>query len=258
MEAHTIIKLMKHFGIEPRRSGEAVKVQWLHNDDRRRKQSQWLKEQIKKWKEKGWHPRLGKTKENDPSARKQAEKLKIVTSARRPEVREKMTIAQIRRYAQNPLEHPNAKAQPSKYEKALIDFLQGAGFKVVFNYRIGRFWVDIYIPDLALGIECIGNNRLPLAWQRHCAIVAQGIRVIYLLNTFIQRGNFSELYKYISNPQFVGSFPARYSQETMIWGRRIRNPFRDYPQEFSIILRSVNGCYQTILTAPSNYKISNL
>jgi very-short-patch-repair endonuclease len=225
---------MKHYGIEPRHGGEAVKTQWICNDMRRKQASELLSQINRKLAKEGRHVRQGINKQNSELIRKIADKLKNTTSAKRPEVREKFSATKVFQYAVNPASHPNARMKLTDCKKLMYEFLKESGFRFVFNYRLGRYWINFFLPDIKLGIECRANGRFPLSWQRHSILTSAGLRMYYINNRVIKTWDFSELHKYISGLYSISALPAVNAQDTVIWGHRSLKPFAGQPDNLTI------------------------
>lgn len=256
MGSHTVIKLMKHFNIKPRDLSEAVKTQWIGDNDRRDKTSKIMSDTVKRMNNSGISPRLGKTKETSEKVRNASEKLKLSTSARRPEVRKKMSQAKILAYNNNPLQHPNANVMPTECEKTVINSLKENGIETIHNFRIGRYWIDIFIPDMNLGIECTGSSTRAYSWKRHKAITDTGATIIYIENRQIKRGNLWDLHKYVTNFKSIRSRPSFKSQDTVVWGHRILEPFASQPDNVTVVRTDMGKCYKLIISAATNNGIT--
>lgn len=253
----TVMRLMKWFGIEPRHGSDAVKTQWIGSDERRKISSETMRKTALKQSAEGRHPRLGKTKDTDEGVRRTAEKLRISTSARRPEVRAKMAETRRAGYRNNPGAHPNAKAAPTKREQTMLDTLKQWGFEAIHNYHAPPYWIDAFIPSLNVGIECFSKSRCKtMEWERHTSLTARGIRLLYVFNGNIDRGNLSDLHQYLTNLKVLGSNPSAQCQEAVIWGSRDFNLFRDYPDEVFVKRSLVGRSYRLDITTPSNHAVT--
>lgn len=256
LNERTVMRLMKWFGVEPRRGSDAVKTQWINNDERRKISAETMRKTAVKQSAEGRHNRLGKTKETDEGVMRAAEKLKDSSSARRPEVRAKMAFAKITEYQKNPGAHPNAKAAPTKREQMMIDTLKQWGMDAIHNHHAPPYWIDAFIPDLNVGIECFSKSRCrTMAWERHAVLTARGIRLLYVSNGTIDRGGLEDLHQYLSNLKIIGSNPSAQCQESVIWGSRDIDLFRNYPDDVSVKRSLVGRCYRLDITTPADHAV---
>lgn len=254
----TVIRLMKWFGVTPRDSHERAMIQWAGNDARRKKAAEVLRKTVLQKSAEGRHPRQGKTKETDEGTRRAAEKLKVCSSAFRPEVRAKIAAANRARHQQDPSAHINARTPPTRIEALLLEKLADWGFNAVHNRSFFPYWIDIFIPALNVGIECFGSGRLNHSeWTRHAELCARGVKMLYVANRVIDAGNLGDLHQNLSNAKVIGANPPSQSQETVIWGCRNFSLFSSYPDNLTIKRTYLGGLYRLDISTPSNHLIPN-
>lgn len=251
INVRTLMRLFRFYKIEPRKGSEAVKTQWIKNLERRKKASEFMKKFAKELAKKGKHGRLGKTKENSESIRQMAIKLSEISSASRQEVREKMSVARKFLHTIKPERHIQSKFSPTNYKLIIIEHLRNLGYDILINYNIPPYWINIIIPKLKLGIYCVANGRFPLSWDRHIHITDRGIRLIYITNSFIGRGNFSDIDNYIRELEIFGSYPPSKCKETVVWGRRNGTIFRGNLNQVTIEFVSMNKINKAIIKTTS-------
>jgi hypothetical protein len=163
------------------------------------------------------HPRLGKTKDVDEGTRRTSEKLKTASSFFDPRVKQQCIDSRKAIFRANPSRHPNSSVKPTKREALMLDRLRSQGWGCDFSFYVPHYWIDIKIDGMPLGIECFRQGR-KIDWTRHQEICSQGIFLIYVGNNFIDGGDLSNLYEYISNFQVSSFDPSSQCQETVILG----------------------------------------
>lgn len=250
----TVMRLMKWYSVIPRDPHESVALQWVGNDARRKQASDILRKTALHQAATGAHNRLGKTKDNDAGVASCARKLKANTSARRPEVREKMANTRYAMHKTDPTTHINSRAKPTAVEQMMLYVVKEWGFDAVHNYSAFPYWVDVFIPELKVGIECFHSARLRSgAWTRHAELSARGIRMLYVANRVIESGNLADLHQYITNIQVIGTNPPAQCQETVVWGCRGITLFTGYPDNITFKRTYLGGFYRLdIATSPDN------
>lgn len=253
LNTRTLMRLLRHFGIKPRKGGDAVRAQWVHAPEERRiKTSKAMKRMVTRMNREGRHPRLGKTKETDPGTHRTAEKLRKSTSARRPEVKVKAAVSHRLFIRRNPAEHATSKLPPTRAESLMLDHVRSLGFKAIHNHiahtDLGPKWLNVFIPRLNLAIGCESYGRFPLDWRRHAAVSVLGIRQVFITNRRIRRGQWEGLDQYIACLKSVRPHPTAHGQNTVIWGRRNTASFEHQPDEVAVEAVSVNGCHELIVT----------
>lgn len=236
-----LIKLMKHYGVEPRKGGEAIKVQWIGNTERRLAAAAKLGEISRDLVAQGRHARLGLNKHNSESIRQMALKSKQTTSFHDPAVVRKCVSTRIQRHLENPATHPNAKALPSKREQIMLDHFTALGYKTEFSYYLPPYWLDVYLPELGIGIECV-NSKRP-AWARHEAITQQGAHMLYVLNDFIDQGDFRQVDEYVTNFKTLSMHSAFRHEDAMVWGSKYVFFFPDQPDNVLIEVIRMENLY---------------
>jgi hypothetical protein len=253
LNTRTLMRLLEHFQITPRKGGDAVRAQWVHApEERRHATSKRMRCMVREMLRQGKHPRLGKTKETDRGARTTSEKLKHATSARRPEVRERNAAAHRLVVRRDPQAHATTKRSPTLAEAMMLTHLHRLGLKPIYNHivltSVGPKWINVYVPRLNLGIECEHQSRFPLDWERHCVVSALGIRVVYITNKRIMRERFGGLDEYISRLQAIRPHPTAHGQNTVIWGRIDPAVFKDQPDQVAVETVAVDGGHTLLLT----------
>lgn len=226
-------KLMKEYGFDYRKGSEAVKLQWVDNKQRKIKTSNKLKE-VRKWS----NPALGCSR---PDA---SERMKVNNPMFDISIREKANKKTIETYNENPKRRNMYHNKLTEREQIIFDFLQSNGIKCIGNELVNGRFIDIYLPDFNIGIEC-QNKVSNVVYDRHKQICQNNTRIIYCTNNFIKKRNFNILYKYIINGQIFGSLPPIKGEETVIFGRRNGFFFDiDLPQ---FTIKSINVDSQNIL-----------
>jgi len=76
------------------------------------------------------------------------------------ELKQRLSEIHKKRFKDNPEKHPNRilakKGYKTSIEKEVEGFIKRLGFEYEFQYSIGRLFVDFFIPELNLIIECDG------------------------------------------------------------------------------------------------------
>lgn len=149
----TVPALLDYLHITRRSRPEALKLKWSQDPERHKRMSELMQRE---------------------------------TSARRPEVREKMNATRIAQHRKNPSSHPNAKVAMSKYETVFADVLKSAGIRYAFNASFPPYWVDFHLPDYNIGIECYRDRGDGMDYKRHSIIEMQGITLYYLPTSYLR------------------------------------------------------------------------
>lgn len=217
----TVPDLLRQFNIPIRTYSENVKLQWVDNDQRKKDTGQRLRQNVSKVN----HPNLGKTKETCKRLKESSERMKLFNPSFDESVRIKMVTAKIKAYSENKLNHPNAKAEPTFCEAKMIGYIKSLGFDCLFNYNVGGFWIDVFIPILNIGIECFGANRLPFDYKRHDFITSKNITILYVANYVIKKSKLTVINEYIKNIQILRLNPSFSCKNTMIFGAKNLKPF---------------------------------
>lgn len=210
INTRTLMRLFRDFGFEPRKGSEAIKTQWIGNEERRKYAAKKLSETRKLHP----HPCLGISR---PDA---SERMKANNPMFNLEIRNKANQKTIDTYNKEPQRMGQFHKKLTPYEQSVFDFFTYKGIKCIGNELIGKRFVDIYLPEFKIAIECVNSSRFPLSYDRHCHIKEQGVKVVYCTNYFIKKSDFDILYDYIINPDIVRSFPSLQSQEAVVFGRR--------------------------------------
>jgi hypothetical protein len=240
---------MEYCCIKPRHGSEAIKTQWINAEERRAKAATAMSTMSKTLTQNGKHSRQGKTKENCEWVRNIAKKLKKSSSFHRQEVAKKCIETRKKLFREHPERHSCSSASPTKAEGILLNYIQQSWPNATHNHYIPHYWIDIFVPELSLGIECCSYGRFPLQWERHVAITNSGIHLIYITNRQIYRRNFSDLDDYIIRFNGIPPYPSPHSQDTVIWGHRNRIVFDGQPDKITVKRIFVNRCHRLELSA---------
>lgn len=227
----TFMRLFAEYGFKFRTGTEAVTLQWVNADQRKINTSNKLKE-TRKWS----NPALGCSR---PDAVERMEKNNPMFNLN---IRKKANDKTIETYNREPKRHNIYHKKLTECEQIIFDFLISKGINCIGNELINGRFIDIYLPDLKTGIECINQSRFPLAFDRHKQICQDNTKIIYCVNSFIKKRSFEVLYQYIIDGQIIDSLPSINGENTMIFGRR--NGFIFDTDLFKISLKSfnVNSC----------------
>ena len=240
-------EIFRQLNIPMRNPTERVEVQWIEADERKHDTGKRMRSFVTKVP----HPNLGKTKETSPSLRIVSEKLKINTAARRPEVRAKLSKIATEFYAKNPEKHMNANAKPSRCEGIILDYF--SRFNAIHNHRVGRYWIDVFIPEYNIGIESFNHSRLPFDYERHEFIASRGITIIYIGNDCVKEPFLSKIKQYITDIDFVRPNPSFNSEDTVILGVKNVTVFFNNVKQLTVKRIFVHSCYFTFVsTTPDN------
>ena len=252
-----IARLISLAGFSVRHGGEAVKTQWVDAEERRKAAGKLLAQINHELALAGLHVRQGVNKSNSEMMRRVSDKLKTNSSFFRKEVREKALKHSLESRARHPERMSALRLPASCNEAVLLEFLRGKGIRFEFRKRIGRYIVDFYLPGAALAIDCQGAGRFPLSYQRHAAIAAKGVQVVYCVNSFVKKSDFSDLYEHIAHRQVSGLLPSHRCEDTVIWGARGPRPFGADTDKFTCERSYMNGCYKLVLTASSDNHVAD-
>lgn len=251
-----IARLIPLAGFSVRHGGEAVKTQWVDAEERRKAAGKLLAQINHELALAGLHVRQGVNKSNSEMMRRVSDKLKTNSSFFRKEVREKALKHSLESRARHPERMSALRLPASCNEAVLLEFLRGKGLRFEFRKRIGRYIVDFYLPGAALAIDCQGAGRFPLSYKRHAAIAAKGVQVVYCVNSFVKKSDFSDLYEHIAHRQVSGLLPSHRCEDTVIWGARGPRPFGADTDKFTCERSYMNGCYKLVLTASSDNHVA--
>lgn len=247
----TAAKIIRHTGFSVRHGSEAVRAQWHNAPERRLATGKQLADVNHRLALAGRHVRQGKNKGNSETLRKIADKLKKTSSFLRKDVRERALANSLVTRRTYPERMSALKLPPSRHEQLLYDYLQSLHLNFEFRKLFGIYIVDFYIPSLNLAIDCLGSNRFPLSYQRHQHISGEGVQIVYCVNGFIERADFTDLQKYISSLDVRSGGPSSGRQETVIWGARGNSPFGADTCHFSIERFHVGTGHKLVLTTSS-------
>jgi hypothetical protein len=235
MQNKQIIKLMVECGIAPRKGSEAVKTQWEDNDERRAATAQRTGVWASSLAAAGKHARQGKKLVDNPSW--QAGENKRQAAAFKPEVRKQQGATRQRLFAAHPEMHPNAKAAPTRCEAIMLSWCQELGYVTEFNKLQRPYWIDVYLPELNIGIECVSDSRRP-TWERHMHLVSTGIHMLYIPNSFIDKGDAHLLLAYLTA---YSSDIGQYQNQATVIGWKGWSFFTNQPAEVLIKTFALDG-----------------
>lgn len=244
-------RIFAKLGICKRTSKELVAVQWERNTKRREIVSEKARKQMLEFYDNGGtHPNTGKNKFNTPRLQQLSEKMKIIKPAARPDVRKKNSETNKYLIKTGKKIHPNSVAKPTCCEQIVIEHIKQLGFNPIHNYLIAPHWIDVFIPELGVGIECFSDGRTPLYWERHTDITAHGVKIIYFPNRYINKGIWDDFDKFIRNLQVSGFNPSTQSKEAVVWGRRqLPNTFDIDSNKLTGVLSGKQGSYRLDITS---------
>lgn len=241
INTRTLMRLFVEYNLTPRRGSEAIKTQWINASDRRKNTSKKMSEIIKKIPP----PMLGKKR---PDAVIRMRKNNPMFN---PEIRKKANQKTIDTYNANPEKRNIYHNRLTQCEQIVFDFCISKGFNAIGNELVNGRFVDIYLPEIKVCIECIGN-RFPLSFDRHKQIIENNSKVIYCCNNFIKKRHFDILYDYITNQNIFSTFPPINSKETVIFGRRNGIVFDGNFNHSSIKTINMNGCNFMLITTSTD------
>lgn len=122
----------------------------------------------------------------------------------------------------DPSKHLNAKVGMSPYERQTAAALKDAGIAFEFNKSFPPFWLDFWLPELAIGVEVQRPNRIP-SKSRDAAIREAGARAVLYFSTYqIRHGRLNDLIEVILLLQCGHLDPAALGEYTMV-SRRPHN-----------------------------------
>jgi hypothetical protein len=257
-QPHTIINYMKKYGIPPRKGSDAIKQQWINNPSRKIKAAKRLASINHNLALKGLHVRQGKNKYNSELIRSISEKLKFSSSFLNPETIIKATKTRVNNFRNNPLTHPNANASMTNCEHVVFEHLESIGYNVVFNYYLDPYWIDIFIPELNIAIECVSSSRFPLSFERHDNITSKGITVIYCVNYYILKSDLVILDKYIHFFNIFRSNPPVDSKVSVVIGRRDGVIFSRNIDHLTSKIVFMHGFNSLLFSTTPNYDVANI
>jgi hypothetical protein len=236
VNARQLKQLMSESGVEPHGRSEAVARQWMNNAERRQAASLLLGEISRRQVAEGRHSCLGRTKDKCRPGRFDA----LIAAGQNPEVRKRHSINQRQRFALNPSAHPLAKVVPTVNENLMLSFCRSVGLDVVHNQPIVGYWIDVYLPGLKVGIECVSVGRHP-SWERHQALVAQGVHMLYVMNTAIERAELTYFAEYIAALPTLQNLLNFRLRDAVVWGSRRASFFPDTPEGMIVEVVSLKG-----------------
>jgi hypothetical protein len=143
-------------------------------------------------------------------------KLKITTSARRPEVRRKMSEAKIKAFRADPSLHPNAHVTMSTTETMLAAILESAGVAFRFSVNADRYWLDFLLPELGIGVEL---QRCCHPCQKRDATIRQtlGLKaILYLPTRYFREGKAARLEHLVADLKAGSLDPSSLGEYAMI------------------------------------------
>lgn len=247
INTRTLIRIFNELGIKTKTASESVRLQWVEAEDRRKKQGSIFS----KYRQNNPHPMLGK-KRPDTSNR-----MTINNPMFDKSIRDKANNKTIQTYKDNPKRFGMYHKPPNEIESIVFNLLKSNGLTVTANELINGRFVDIFIPELNMGIECVHTSRFPLSFDRYKQITSNGCHIIYAVNDFIKSSNVTMIYDYICNPDIFSFLPSINSEYTMVFGRRNGIIFDCNVNQLTIKSIRMNGVYIAHVTAPTNNTIIN-
>ena len=218
VNGRTVGRVLREHGIRIRHGGEAVATQWIDNPARRAAAGANLASVNHTLAKKGLHVRQGKTKSNSDLVRGVSEKLKTSSSFFREGTKRKAVRNSIAARRAHPERMSALRTGLSKAETLLLDHLLAMELQVEVRHLCGIYVVDFIIPELGIIIDCQGRNRFPLSFERNKAILENCRGVVYCVNEYVHKGNFSHLDEYVSRLKATGGDPSPLGKETVILG----------------------------------------
>lgn len=248
----TVARIIAHCNRTPRYGSEAVKTQWINNEERKKHAAKVLANTNHNMALKGLHVRQGKTKENSALIRQVAEKLKTSSSFHREDVRLKCQENACKTRIKHPERNPFFTSPETKAERIIRGFLEEHNIKFIFRYIINGYFFNFYLPDYNLILDIQGSNRLPFSFERHQTVLNQNHSIVYCIRYFVEKARFAHLYDYISNLNIIRHQPSFCSKESVIWGARQTMPFGNQCDQVSVKIVRDNISYKTLISAPTN------
>lgn len=142
----------------------------------------------------------------------------------RPDVRARMIASRKAAHLVNPLLHVNSLAKPSVNEILVLDALRDAGIECVFNKPSPPYWLDIYIPEIKLGIE-LQRPDWPCKVRHFSIIESLGLNaLIYFANYQIKQGRICDLVKFVSDVKARRCDPSVLGEHAML-SRKPHGPY---------------------------------
>lgn len=244
----TLMRLFSEYGFVARVGSEAIKTQWIDAEQRRINTSNKLKET----RIKNPNPALG-CKRPDASIR-----MKINNPMFDLHIRKKANDKTIQTYKENPTRHKMYHEKLTECEQIVFDFFVSKGINCIGNELINGRFVDVFLKDYNIAIECVNHSRFPLSYDRHCQVSTNNISVIYCTNNFIKKSDLNVLYDYVINQNIFSTFPTIEGKETMIFGRRNGVIFDTNIEHFTINVINVNKTNILRLTTTTDNNIVNV
>lgn len=242
VQMSSVNRWFRSFGFEPRRGGEAVKTQWINNPERRKSTS----DMLKKTRESMPNPNIGIPR---PDA---AKRMREFNPMFNEDIKRRAHANALKTFNDTPQRQSQFHAPLTKYEKPVFDWLCNKGIYCIGNELINKKFVDIYLPERRIAVECVASGRFPLSMERHKAITSQGVDVIYIHNKYIKKADFTLLYDYITRTNFFCGLPPLQGEEAVVFGRRNGRIFDEDITHLSTKVIDMNGCYVTFITATAN------
>ena len=236
----TIDRIFNNLGIERRSKSESVKLQWIDASERKEKASKFLSD----YRQNNPHPLLGVTRIDA------SERMKQFNPMFDNKIKDIATYNRNQTYNKNPERRNMYHKALTECEQIVFDLFQNNGITAIGNELINGRFIDVYLPQFNIGIECI-CNRFPLSFDRHQKITANGMHVIYAKNNFIRSNRVTALYDYIINPNIFGCNPSFKSEESMIFSSKKGMIFDCSLNNFTINHIFVNGIDFTKITTTS-------
>lgn len=243
INGRTLVRIFRELGFEIKPASISVANQWINADQRRINTSNKMKETIKSIP----HPRLGF------KDKAQSERMKVNNPMFDIKTRKRANDKTIQTYKEDPTRHKQFHAPLTECEQIVFDMLTKSGIICIGNELINGRFVDIFIPSLNIGIECVNHSRFPLSYDRHKQITQNNVHIIYATNHFIKSKNIFMLNKYITNSYIDRLHPTSSGEVSMIFGRARGVVFDADSDKFTVKTINMNGCYLMEVSTTAGY-----
>ena len=203
-----VSRLMRKHGVAPRKGGEAVAVQWINNESRRKRTSATMRSTMLKRAEAGEHWALGHTKESHPGVASTASKLAERKWLTQPDVMARAIGKKKARHRADPTTHTQARVKPTVAELRVAEWLQRHGLECQPQKPVivgdALYFADLFVPSLNLIVEVSKTvDRVPV--ERIRAFRGAGFETLAVRNTVPESGKWQNADDAISRAK-VGQF----------------------------------------------------
>jgi hypothetical protein len=246
--------LLNYFNIPIRHGSDAVKSQWINAYERK----QYCANNMRKNVTKVPHPNLGFTKETKQSLKIVSDKLKVTTSFFDPNIMNKAILHANKTRYLNPSCQDIAKRPLTKNENIIFQHFHTRNIECIGNYSVSPYFIDVFLPECNIGIECFHASRIPFDYQRHYYITGKGITIMYIANHVINKITFKQIYSYIETINSLRINPSFNSKDTVIIGTKNMSPFCNNFDKLTIELIKVYGFNSLFVTAATKHNITNI